>query len=578
MSTACDRLVHPGTTGEERRRQARLVGVLLGAPFLLGSAAAAALPGVADTSSVLGAIAGVFAGSWIMALIVASTGRRSVVEPLAVALGTLATGALACVAGATQSPLLLLCVALGFEIAWVSRSVRARAIATAAALAALMPAVAFQGMFSVPAGPAMHWLVMALYGGTLVLRIPARPEASMEGEQRPAAELSVTSLPGMLPLRFAANGEVETASQRCRDVLGVAPEMLFGGGLFERIHLADRIAYLNAIADLRSGQRPQDVTIRIRMPAEPGEAPGFRHFNLFFVAGEGQGDAILRDVESEAALRGELEAAHAAMEGVDEAKSRFLAVVSHELRTPLNAILGFSDMLAHEMFGPFADARQKEYVGLIHESGEHLLSVVNAILDVSKIEAGIYAITPEPFEMGEAAATCSAMMALQAAGRSVELVNTVKKDGLAICGDRRAVQQILINLLSNAIKFTPEGGTVRLSAARRRDRIEIQISDTGIGITEDDLSRLGRPFVQVRNDYTRKFEGAGLGLSLVKGLVSLHGGSFQLESRPGEGTIARVVLPVEGPTLVDGGEANGIARLPTRSDREEQHAEARKTA
>jgi cell cycle sensor histidine kinase DivJ len=260
-------------------------------------------------------------------------------------------------------------------------------------------------------------------------------------------------------------------------------------------------------------------------------------------------------------LRAELAGAAEQANSNEVAKNRFLAAVSHELRTPLNAILGFSDMLAHEMFGPFADPRQKEYVGLIHESGNHLLSVVNSILDVSKIESGAYPIHPEPFALADAVETCRSMMAHQASLKSVSLRVALGAGVGEICADRRAVQQVLINLLSNAVKFTPSGGSVVIGAKRVGERLRFWVSDTGIGISADDLKRIGQPFTQVQNDYTRQFEGTGLGLSLVKGLVALHDGTMTMESAPGEGTIATVTLPVAGPrgiaVAADGSAADG---------------------
>ena len=223
-------------------------------------------------------------------------------------------------------------------------------------------------------------------------------------------------------------------------------------------------------------------------------------------------------------------------------------MVSHELRTPLNAIIGFSDMLEHEMFGPFADPRQKEYVGLIRESGNHLLAVVTSILDVSKIECGSYPIEPEPFRFRDAVDTCRSMMRLPAEAKSLTLDADIPAAIGQIVADRRAVQQMLINLMSNAVKFTPSGGTVTVGANRLGSRLHFWVSDTGIGISEEDLARLGQPFTQVRNDYTREYEGAGLGLSLVKGLVALHEGSMMVESAPGQGTMVTISLPVAGPS------------------------------
>jgi cell cycle sensor histidine kinase DivJ len=202
-------------------------------------------------------------------------------------------------------------------------------------------------------------------------------------------------------------------------------------------------------------------------------------------------------------------------------------------------------MLAYEMVGTFSDPRQKEYATMIRDSGSHLLGVVNSILDVSKIESGAYPIQPEPFAFAEAASVCHAMLGVQAAAKSVELVNKVTPAIGEVCADRRAVQQVLINLLSNAVKFTPAGGSVTLDASRRGRMLVVRVADTGIGIAEEDLARLGHPFVQVQNDYTRQFDGAGLGLSIAKGLVALHGGTMTIQSTPGAGTVVSITLPLQ---------------------------------
>jgi cell cycle sensor histidine kinase DivJ len=323
--------------------------------------------------------------------------------------------------------------------------------------------------------------------------------------------------------------------------------------LFDRVHVADRVAYLCALSDVREKGASGRADIRLRLPGSGGRSSDYRPYAVEMIrANEGRDVlALIRENGEVAALRAELAGAAEQANSNEVAKNRFLAAVSHELRTPLNAILGFSDMLAHEMFGPFADPRQKEYVGLIHESGNHLLSVVNSILDVSKIESGAYPIHPEPFALADAVETCRSMMAHQASMKSVSLRVALGAGVGEICADRRAVQQVLINLLSNAVKFTPSGGSVVIGAKRVGERLRFWVSDTGIGISADDLKRIGQPFTQVQNDYTRQFEGTGLGLSLVKGLVALHDGTMTMESAPGEGTIATVTLPVAGPRGVD---------------------------
>ncbi|TJW67316.1 MAG: HAMP domain-containing histidine kinase, partial [Mesorhizobium sp.] len=292
------------------------------------------------------------------------------------------------------------------------------------------------------------------------------------------------------------------------------------------------------------------VDLRIRLPRDgSGAADNFRPFRLQLMRGE-QRDTfmlLLSENDDVAALREKLAAANETAAAAEVTKGRFLAVVSHELRTPLNAIIGFSDMLLHEMFGPFGDPRQKEYVGLVRDSGQHLLNVVTSILDVSRIEAGAYATEPEPFRFAEAVDMCQSMMRLQAEAKNIRLAAQIAPDAGEINADRRAVQQILINLVSNAIKFTPDGGKVVVGAKRVGSRLHFWVSDTGIGIAEEDFVNLGKPFMQIQNDYTRRFEGTGLGLSLVKGLVALHDGTMSIESMPGEGTTVTISLPVNGP-------------------------------
>ncbi|WP_192385791.1 sensor histidine kinase, partial [Mesorhizobium silamurunense] len=317
--------------------------------------------------------------------------------------------------------------------------------------------------------------------------------------------------------------------------------------------------------DMREGAPKRRLDLRIRLPRDGGgSADNFRPFRLELMRGALEQDIftlVLRENDDVAALREELASARDAAAAAEVAKGRFLAVVSHELRTPLNAIIGFSDMLLHEMFGAFRDPRQKEYVGLVRESGQHLLSVVTSILDVSRIEAGAYATELEPFRFADAVDMCRSMMRPLADAKSIALGSQIAPDAGEINADRRAVQQILINLVSNAVKFTPDGGSVVIGAKRVGSRLHFWVSDTGIGIAEEDMANLGKPFMQIQNDYTRRFEGTGLGLSLVKGLVALHEGTMSIESAPGEGTTATISLPVNGPKRRSGAPA-GVLPMP----------------
>jgi cell cycle sensor histidine kinase DivJ len=209
-------------------------------------------------------------------------------------------------------------------------------------------------------------------------------------------------------------------------------------------------------------------------------------------------------------------------------------------------VIGFSEILNRELFGTLGEARYRDYARLIHESGEHLLNVVNDILDMSKIEAGKFKIVKEPFDVAPLVKSCCDLMRHTAEQRSLSLIMDVAPGIPELPADKRACKQMLINVISNAIKFTDPGGWVRVSARRVEGTVEFSVADNGIGIAEADLPKLGNPFVQANNSYDRSYEGAGLGLSVVKGLARLHGGRFELESTLGQGTTAIILLPLDG--------------------------------
>ncbi len=558
LLAACDRLVHPRVgAAAEREHQSRLIAVLLAAPFATGIALAfAPVPGVGLLLAVPSAVAAV---AWALALAVSLRGSRVEAERIALAFAVAGVATAIAYFG-PASPLALMSAALGFEAWWIGRSRKAALAGIGAALAALGLGIALAG--GTDAGGAWQWLPPLLYAGFSWPRLRglmSETEATIPGAaaaEEPFAQALLALAPG---------GEIVSATQAAADALGLPVELLNGSALLDRVHVADRVAFLAASGGaLRHGER-RACEMRLRV-AEQGRASSYRLFEAEFApASRGEARVLLRDASALAALRDALAEAKAAADSTDVAKSRFLAAVSHELRTPLNSIIGFSDMLIHGIAGPLADERQREYVDLIRQSGGHLLSVVNAILDVSKIEAGAYGIRPEPFAVGEAVELCRSMTHQQALENGLGLIAEVAPGTGEICADRRAVQQIIINLLSNAIKFTPRGGRIVLDARRRGAWLRISVADTGIGIAEDDLQRIGEPFTQVRNDFTRQFDGAGLGLSLVKGLVRLHEGEMTIESAPGEGTTVTVLLPVAGPKgdpAQDGGPAARTLGLP----------------
>jgi signal transduction histidine kinase/CheY-like chemotaxis protein len=223
-------------------------------------------------------------------------------------------------------------------------------------------------------------------------------------------------------------------------------------------------------------------------------------------------------------------------------KSEFLANMSHELRTPLNAIIGFSELLLDQSFGTLNE-EQKDYVADILSSGRHLLELINDILDLSKIEAGKMKLSMEDFEIGPVIDEAMALLRVEAGRKHIELVAEAAEPALEVHADRSKIKQILYNLLSNAVKFTPPGGRVTLRARRDDGLLALAVRDTGIGIKEEDQERIFQAFTQVDGSYARKYQGTGLGLTLVKKFVEMHGGRVRLESRVGEGSTFVVTIP-----------------------------------
>ena len=228
------------------------------------------------------------------------------------------------------------------------------------------------------------------------------------------------------------------------------------------------------------------------------------------------------------------------------AKSSFLANVSHELRTPLNAVIGFSEMIRNETFGPTGDSRYREYAKDIHDSGRHLLSLINDILDVSKIEAGKFTLHEEPVSLPKIVTSALRFVRERARIGRLTLSADLPYDLPLILADERSMKQVLLNLLTNAVKFTPEGGTVTVRAdCSPEGEVWLAVADTGIGMSKEDLPRAMEAFGQVDSDLSRRYEGTGLGLPLAKRLVEMHDGRFEIESELDHGTVVTVILPAE---------------------------------
>ncbi len=392
--------------------------------------------------------------------------------------------------------------------------------------------------------------------------------------------------------RHHRNGAVQFISPAAETMLGAPVSQLLGDGLFDRIHVTDRPAYL---ATLSNAERGAECSTEFRIKRDQPFCREPDHGNrVDFIwvemrcrllqqvpasraSSEAGVVAAMRDITERKIQEQALEEARAAAEQADASKTRFLATMSHELRTPLNAIIGFSEMIVQEDALMLDAERRKEYAQLIHDSGQHLLSVVNGILDLSKMESGNFEISPEPFAPHAALLNCCNLLALKARDNSIDLVTRASDNLPVMTSDPRAFRQIALNLISNAIKFSEPGGTVTVSAWIEGARLVLSVVDDGVGIAADDLKRIGDPFFQVDKTYQRRREGTGLGLSIVKSLVALHGGEMDVQSKIGEGTTVVVALPLTfAPQPVR--TSNKIATLTLRSTITDQALQVKRRA
>lgn len=370
---------------------------------------------------------------------------------------------------------------------------------------------------------------------------------------------------------------VRYASPSIRRLLGYSAEEMVGLNLYRLVNPLDLTIMRQAHARLQDGADQTTVTCRMRhrdghwvwvetTSNRVTEADGDGETATFVAVSRDIGERVKyeqdlederRRIEAQAvslaeaaeklqAARLEAEQARRAAEDANRAKSQFLATMSHELRTPLNAIIGFAEVIKEMHFGADAQDRYVDYAHDIHESGQHLLELINDILDIAKIEAGKLKISPEVLQLKPVLNGCMRLFATRANAKELTLHCSTTPAEATLYADERAIKQILFNLLSNAVKFTLSGGHITVRATADEDGcISIVVADTGIGIPEDHIERVMQPFEQFENRYDQMREGTGLGLSLVKALAEVHGGTVAIDSRVDVGTTVTVRFPAD---------------------------------
>jgi cell cycle sensor histidine kinase DivJ len=564
VSRILDRMVHSSSATDRlsRLRHRDLIATLLAAGLVVLAAIPTWLAFLGPMSVTVALTFSWLIAPMAIALYLSRTGRLGVAHlASAVAFAVLIVW-LAVMTGGIRSSVLALLVLIPFE-ASLSGTRRVVAAAVAISISGVVVLLVADSLGSAPdaskaaqGSPFSAALIVGAvaYAASLAVRVEklARESAraALRGEERYRllADHSTD-----LITRHSDNGDVEFASSAVQMLTGASVADVVGEGLFRRVHVDDRPTYLKALSEVYVSRRP--ITAEFRLlhndPATNGTRDRFIPVEMHcqpVVDSDGAVStvvAVTRDVTKRKQREDEIHLAREAADMANRAKTQFLAHMSHELRTPLNAIIGFSQILEGEAVGGMATERRREYAKLIRVSGEHLLEVVNGILDMSKIESGMLAIVPEQLRLAPLIDGCCDMLGQQASARGISILREIP-DGLPeIVADIRACRQILLNLLSNAIKFTEHGGAIAVGAKVEGDMAVLFVRDNGIGIAAEDLPRLGTPFVQAEAAYSRHYEGTGLGLSMVKGLAALHGGRLVIESQPGVGTTATAFLPID---------------------------------
>ena len=437
--------------------------------------------------------------------------------------------------------LCFLCVPAVGLLFFRGRVVEGFALGALALTATVLGAQKLGSLASPLPGEAIELLMILGIGATLSLVVAAMI-AGAEGR----APASLDETPSRARWRSGVSGALcEFDDQNRLTAANAQARALFGldalSGRPRLADLSDDNGAATLLADTAKAARRGRTGSEVRMALGEGV-----HADVL-ISPMDDGGLLLHAVDrsDEEARLEALRRARTVAEREASDKTLFFAGVSHELRTPLNAIIGFSDMMRSRLFGPLP-GKYAEYADLIHDSGQYMLDLIGDVLDLSKVEAGRYQLTLDTFDLSDVVRSSAKMIrpASDAADTTLAL-DLPGDDALLLTADRKAVRQMLLNLLSNAVKFAPKGSRIAVRAAETEQDIVMSVSDQGPGMSEAEIARIGEPFAQGPAGMSSPARGSGLGLSLVRQLAELHGGRLEIDSQPGKGTEARIVLPRE---------------------------------
>jgi cell cycle sensor histidine kinase DivJ len=542
-----------GNDGEQPGTRRRFIAVQtakagIGAVLTFAFVAFIGRPDIAEIIAFVGLIA-----PGVLALLAFTRISMAALETASLSSFAALIGYLVALTGGMNSPLIVWFALVPAEAALAGGRPAVLRAAAAAALV-LLAVVAVQALGILPRSR-LDLPIWEIYAGSVLAAVIQSAVVAIAAQDRQrAADQAAAEGAAMyrfladnamdLITRHGADGRIRFASPSSQILLGCAPEALVGVAPSALVHPDDLKTMQAAFVEASYFGRAATAEVRLKkadgssvwteMRCRPAAPTNGVAADIV---------AVTRDISERKRNERALIDARDMAEQANRAKSRFLANMSHELRTPLNAIIGFSEVMTHEMFGPVGSPRYLEYARLIHESGGHLLELINGVLDMSKIEAGKFELSEEIFDLEDIVTQAVRFVKLQSDRKGVALKPYVVPGAKVIFADKRAIKQMLINLITNGVKFTPRGGEVHILAARDSNGIEIAVADTGVGIGPEDLKRLGQPFEQVEGEHVREQEGTGLGLALVKALAGMHGGDAVIESMLGEGTTVHVRLP-----------------------------------